>query len=201
MAVPSPHSIKTKLRKEARTARMRFVARLEDDTRRALEEQLAEILSPHVAGAHIVAVYHAIGSEISLAPTIARARRLGKTVAYPTFDKDDDTFRFRAGEPAMPGPHQIMQPDASAPAHPGPRRSPGATGDGRRAHRSPPQPPSTPAPRRRRTGGQDDGSLPKPLKSKRAYAQSGTLRSLVTASCCKALVFEDYAGTAALIFL
>lgn len=115
MAVPSPHSIKTKLRKEARTARMRFVARLEDDTRRALEEQLAEILSPHVAGAHIVAVYHAIGSEISLAPTIARARRLGKTVAYPTFDKDDDTFRFRAGEPAMPGPHQIMQPDASAP--------------------------------------------------------------------------------------
>ena len=115
MAVPSPNSIKAKLRKEARTARMRFVSRLEDETRRALEEQLAEILSAHVAGARIVAVYHAIGSEISLGPTIARARRLGKTIAYPTFDKGDDTFRFRAGDPAMPGPHQIMQPDTSAP--------------------------------------------------------------------------------------
>lgn len=113
MAVPSPS--KKELRREARKARMQFVARIEIETRRALEEQLAELLSPVIAGARIVAVYHAIGSEIALDPCIARARRLGKTIAYPAFDTNEDEFRFRAGEPTMPGPHCILQPDAFAP--------------------------------------------------------------------------------------
>ena len=45
---------------------------------------------------------------------LTRARRLGKTVAYPAFGEDEDIFRFRAGEPAMPGPHRIPQPGPDA---------------------------------------------------------------------------------------
>lgn len=115
MAVPSPHPVKTRLRKEARAARMRFVARIEDETRRALEEQLAELLAPSLASARIVGSYSAIGSELSPACATVRARRLGKTIAYPAFDEGSEAFRFRAGEPIMPGPHGIMQPIAATP--------------------------------------------------------------------------------------
>ena len=115
MAVPSPQTIKAKLRKDARTARMQFVARIEDETRRALEEQLAELLAPILAGARIVGTYSAIGSELSPGAAIVRARRLGKTIAYPAFEEGDEMFHFRAGEPTMPGPHRIMQPTADAP--------------------------------------------------------------------------------------
>ncbi|MBW0144895.1 5-formyltetrahydrofolate cyclo-ligase [Sphingomicrobium clamense] len=115
MAVPSPHPIKAKLRKEARAARMRFVSRLEDETRHALEENLAELLAPVLASARIIGTYSPIGSELSPARAIVRARRLGKTIAYPAFEEGDEMFRFRAGEPSMPGPHRIMQPTTDAP--------------------------------------------------------------------------------------
>ncbi|WP_265570506.1 5-formyltetrahydrofolate cyclo-ligase [Sphingomicrobium nitratireducens] len=117
MAVPSPtpRSEKDALRRAVRKARMAHVSSLGIETRHALEEQLAEHLSAIVAGATIVAAYVPIGTEISPAPLLARARRLGKTIAYPAFDHGSDTFRFRAGDPVMPGPHRIQQPGPDAP--------------------------------------------------------------------------------------
>ncbi|MBB3763899.1 5-formyltetrahydrofolate cyclo-ligase [Sphingomicrobium lutaoense] len=103
------------MRKEARLARMKFVASLETDTRLALEAQLADRLADLVDAAEIIAGYAAIGSEISPEVCLARAARKGRTIAYPTFTGDDEQFLFRAGDPVMPGPHQIRQPADDAP--------------------------------------------------------------------------------------
>lgn len=115
MAVPSPKASKATLRKKARSARMKFVAALESDTRVALEAQLADKLAEIVEQADIIAGYAAIGSEISPATLLSRAAAKGKTIAYPTFTGDDEQFTFRAGDPVMPGPHQIRQPADDAP--------------------------------------------------------------------------------------
>ena len=115
MAVPSPQSQKESLRKQARSARMTFVAGLEPGAKQALEQQLAAHLSDFIEDARVIGGYAAIGSEISPAAALAVAADAGKTIAYPTFSGDDDEFRFRAGEPVVTGPHQISQPHGDAP--------------------------------------------------------------------------------------
>ena len=108
------HQTKQAIRDDMRSRRRAFVSGLEPETRAALEEQLAELLSPLLASARIVGAYCPVGGEISPRPAIARAQRLGRTIAYPSFGADEATFTFRAGEPDMPGPHCIPQPPASA---------------------------------------------------------------------------------------
>ena len=122
MAVPSPHhdtllesATKDEIRRTVRDRRRTFVCALESATRNALEEQLAELLAPLLASARVIGAYAPIGGEISPGAALCRARRLGRTIAYPTFAEDVDRFIYRAGEPSIPGPHRIPQPDPSSP--------------------------------------------------------------------------------------
>ena len=103
---PDKHAIRADMRRRRRE----FVSSLEPTARAALEEQLAELLSPLLASAKVVGAYCPIGGEISPLPAIARAKRLGRTIVYPAFEGDEDCFTFRAGDPAIPGPHRIPQP-------------------------------------------------------------------------------------------
>ena len=114
MNAPLPHT-KSDIRADMRERRRTFVCSLEDITRDALEEQLAELLAPYLASAQIVGAYRAVGGEISPDAALERARRLGRTVAYPCFGEDEDRFVFRAGDPDMPGPFRIPQPSPDAP--------------------------------------------------------------------------------------
>ncbi|MCJ8190119.1 5-formyltetrahydrofolate cyclo-ligase [Sphingomicrobium aestuariivivum] len=120
MAVPSPDllepdSTKDEIRRSLRARRREFVCNLEPSTRHALEEQLAELLAPMLAAARVIGAYSPIGGEISPLPALARAKRLGRTIGYPTFEGDADHFIYRAGEPEVPGPHRIAQPRPSCP--------------------------------------------------------------------------------------
>ena len=110
MVVPSPQAEKKRIRSAVRQERMRFVAALESETKRALEEQLAELLCPYIEKATIIGSYAPIGSEISPVPTQTRARQLGKTLAFPHFEHGTEQFTFRAGDALSPGPYGILQP-------------------------------------------------------------------------------------------
>ncbi|WP_265563208.1 5-formyltetrahydrofolate cyclo-ligase [Sphingomicrobium arenosum] len=120
MAVPSPEHLapdatKQDIRRSLREERRQFVCNLEPSTRHALEEQLAELIAPMLASARVIGAYSPIGGEISPLPALARAKRLGRTIAYPTFEGDNDHFIYRAGEPDIPGPHRINQPRPTCP--------------------------------------------------------------------------------------
>jgi len=110
MAVPSPQAEKKKIRAAIRQERMRFVSTLEPETRRALEAQLAELLTPYLTAASIIGSYAPIGSEISPVPIGSLGRRLGKTLAFPHFVEGAERFTFKAGDPVIPGPFGIHQP-------------------------------------------------------------------------------------------
>ncbi|MCJ7422132.1 5-formyltetrahydrofolate cyclo-ligase [Sphingomicrobium astaxanthinifaciens] len=120
MAVPSPQELapdatKDEIRRIVRQQRRRYVCSLESSTRHALEEKLADLLAPMLAAARVIGAYSPIGGEISPAPALARAKRLGRTIAYPTFEDDLARFIYRAGEPDIPGPHRIEQPRSTCP--------------------------------------------------------------------------------------
>ncbi len=97
-------------------ARKAFVRTLDDASRTVLEESLAEHLTSLCAAARIVAGYSPIGSEINPSLAIEEARAVGAIVAYPAFDNPAKPFRFRAGDPLVPGPFGMMQPKPRAPA-------------------------------------------------------------------------------------
>ncbi len=117
MAVPSPTSAADKalLRIHMRARRRAFVLSLAPQVRLALEEALADVLSPLLTASSTVAGYVAHDSEISLLPALRRAAVLGKTVAFPSFLQRDASMTFRAGEPLDPGPWSILQPGPEAP--------------------------------------------------------------------------------------
>ena len=106
---------KDALRKAALDARKAFVRTLSDARRARLEQKLAEHLTSLCAGATIVGGYAPLGSEISPMLATEEARAVGRIVAYPAFDDPGKPFKFRAGDPLLPGPFGIMQPKKSAP--------------------------------------------------------------------------------------
>jgi 5-formyltetrahydrofolate cyclo-ligase len=106
---------KDSLRLAALEARKAFVRTLDDASRTLLEEQLARNLTALCAEARVVAGYSPLGSEISPLLAMEEARAVGRIVAFPAFDNPAKPFRFRAGDPSVPGPCGIMQPKARAP--------------------------------------------------------------------------------------
>ena len=114
MAVPSP-SRKSALREAALEARRDYARALAPETRRALEEAVADLVLPHLAGAGIVAGYHPLRDEISPFPLLARLAP-GQQVAFPWFADRDARMTFRAGPAAEPGPWGVLQPAGTAEA-------------------------------------------------------------------------------------
>jgi 5-formyltetrahydrofolate cyclo-ligase len=106
---------KDSLRRTALEARKAFVGTLSDAERARLEQKLAEHLTSLCAGAVVVGGYAPLGSEISPLLATEEARAVGRIVAYPAFDHPAKPFKFRAGDPLVPGPFGIMQPKRSAP--------------------------------------------------------------------------------------
>ena len=106
---------KDALRKTALDARKAFVRTLSDAQRARLEQRLAEHLTSLCANATVVGGYAPLGSEISPLLAMEEARAVGRIVAFPAFDHPAKPFRFRAGDPLVPGPFGIMQPKRSAP--------------------------------------------------------------------------------------
>ena len=107
--------VKDAMRKAALDARKAFVRSLSDARRARLEQSLAEHLTSLCAGATVVGGYAPLGSEISPMLATEEARAVGRIVAYPAFDNPGKPFKFRAGDPLLPGPFGIMQPKKSAP--------------------------------------------------------------------------------------
>jgi 5-formyltetrahydrofolate cyclo-ligase len=101
---------KPELRAAARKARKSFVSSLSPDERRNLEKRLASALRPLVERARAVGGYHAVGSEIDVAPVLKLAKRYG----LPAFDDELSAFKFRHGPASVAGPHGIPQPGADA---------------------------------------------------------------------------------------
>ena len=110
MGAPSPSLSMTKpeLRTAVRAVRKAYIASLGESDRLALEQDLAAILRPLIESAGAVGGYHAVGSEIDVAPSLALAKRH----ALPTFGDAAETFRFRHGPASVIGPHGIPQPAA-----------------------------------------------------------------------------------------
>ncbi|MEO7603263.1 MAG: 5-formyltetrahydrofolate cyclo-ligase [Sphingomicrobium sp.] len=107
-------AIKDRLRKAALARRKAFVQAMSDGARAQLEQQLARHLTAILAGARVVGGYAPMGSEISPLLAMEEARAVGAIVAFPAFDHPAKPFRFRAGDPAEPGPFGIMQPGRKA---------------------------------------------------------------------------------------
>lgn len=117
MAVPSPlPADKSELRAAMRTRRRDYAASLRPDTRKALEDALAEALDPLLFAATAVAAYFPMKDEVSVLPALQRARAMGKAAALAFFADRDSRMTFRTGDPVDPGPWGILQPPAEAPA-------------------------------------------------------------------------------------
>ena len=112
---PIPPLSKDALRTAALDARKAFVRTLDDAGRTLLEDQLARHLTSLCADARVVGGYSPLGSEISPLRAMEEARAVGAIVAFPAFDNPAKPFRFRAGDPLVPGLFGIMQPKPRAP--------------------------------------------------------------------------------------
>jgi 5-formyltetrahydrofolate cyclo-ligase len=116
MVVPSPSTpTKSELRAEGLRRRREFAARLTPGLRATLEEQLAQHVYPHLAGARVVGGYHPLKDEISPYPLLARltnARRIG----LPWFAGRDARMIWRAAPAEEASPWGVLQPTASAEA-------------------------------------------------------------------------------------
>jgi len=118
MAVPSPSSTKTVLRRDALARRRAFADSLTDDLRAADQRALARLLLPHLALARTIALYHPLRGEISplaLAPQLAGGQRW----ALPWFADRNAGMIWREGPATAVGPWGVLQPgpdsDALAP--------------------------------------------------------------------------------------
>ncbi len=117
MVVPSPASLANKesLRADLRSRRRDYAASLAPETRKALEELLAEALEPWLFASRLVAAYQPMKAEISPLGALDRAQALGKATALPAFAARDSRMTFRAGEATEPGPWGLLQPPLSSP--------------------------------------------------------------------------------------
>ncbi len=106
---------KAALRTEMRTRRRAFAASLDGATRDALEQSLADALTPLFNSATIVAAYAPMKDEISTLPALSREIWSHFRLTFPYFVDRDSRMTFRAGEPVEPGPWGILQPAPDAP--------------------------------------------------------------------------------------
>lgn len=111
MAVPSPSpDAKSALRAEGLRLRREFARGLTSEARAELEQALARIVLPHLAGAAVIAAYHPLQDEIGPAAIVA-----GRRVVLPWFASRDAAMGWREGPAVAPGPWG-MQPADDAPA-------------------------------------------------------------------------------------
>jgi 5-formyltetrahydrofolate cyclo-ligase len=115
MAVPSPSLTKAELRAEALQRRKAFAASLTPELRAELQDALAGIALPHLAGAGIVGAYHPLRDEISPLPILAGLAP-GQRYGLPWFADRDARFLWREGPAAEPSPWGVLQPSAGAEA-------------------------------------------------------------------------------------
>ena len=110
----SPDCGKSELRAAMRQKRRDYAASLDNATRAALEEGLADALAPLFATSGIVAAYAPMKDEISPLPAMARASCAHLRLTFPFFVDRDSRMTFRAGVPVDPGPWGILQPAPDA---------------------------------------------------------------------------------------
>jgi 5-formyltetrahydrofolate cyclo-ligase len=112
-AVPKPA-----LRAELRAARDGFVLDLAPGERPRLEAAAAAHLMRIAGGAHTIAFYVALGSEMGCAAAIDLAAAAGITVALPWVESRSQPMRFlqwAPGDPLEPGWRGLLQPRRESP--------------------------------------------------------------------------------------
>jgi 5-formyltetrahydrofolate cyclo-ligase len=102
---------KTELRRHYRAARKAFVAGLAADARERLEQALADIIAPALAGVAMIGSYAAIGDEID---PMWIEKRIGPH-AFPRVSGPDISFHVAEWAAMKPGFQGIPEPDATAP--------------------------------------------------------------------------------------
>jgi len=115
MAVPShsPPASKERLRAEGLRRRRDFARSLTTKLRAQLEDELARLVLPHLAGARIVGAYDPLKDEIDPAPILAGLGG-GQRVALPWFAERESQFVWREGPATEPSPWGVLQPPAGA---------------------------------------------------------------------------------------
>ncbi len=106
---------KTELRQDALALRKSYARALWPTTRTSLEEQLAEVVLPHLLTARVIAFYHPMKDEISPYPIMERLAE-GQTALLPWFADRDSRMMFRRAPATQVGPWGMMQPAADAEA-------------------------------------------------------------------------------------
>jgi 5-formyltetrahydrofolate cyclo-ligase len=117
MAVPSPSSppAKSALRAQGLERRRAFAESLTATLRAELDDALARIVLPHLAGARVVGAYHPLKDEISpliIVDGLAEGQRHG----LPWFADRDSRFLWREGPATEPSPWGVFQPSPEAEA-------------------------------------------------------------------------------------
>jgi 5-formyltetrahydrofolate cyclo-ligase len=116
MAVPSPSTpSKSDLRAEGLRRRRDFASSLTPDLRATLEDQLAELVFPHLAGARVVGAYHPLRDEISPYPLLALLGGVQR-VGLPWFAERDARMIWREAPAVEASPWGVLQPPAAAAA-------------------------------------------------------------------------------------
>ena len=115
MAVPSPSPFpnKSDLRAEGLRRRRTFAQSLTSELRAELEESLARIVLPHLAGARAIGAYHPLKDEISPLPIIESLGE-GQLYGIPWFASRDAQFIWREGLGQEASPWGVLQPPAAA---------------------------------------------------------------------------------------
>jgi 5-formyltetrahydrofolate cyclo-ligase len=106
---------KERLRAEALERRREYARSLTPELRAGLEEQLAEIVLPHLLAAKVVAFYHPLKGEISPSILIDRLAP-GQSAVLPWFLDRDSRMLWREVPAVEPSPWGVLQPAAEAEA-------------------------------------------------------------------------------------
>lgn len=120
MVVPSPSppnppasADKIRRRAEALAARRLYARSLAPELRAELEAKLAELVTPHLIAAKIVAGYHPLKDEISPYPVLERLGE-GQRAVLPWFQGRDSRMIWREAPAVEPSPWGVLQPSPQA---------------------------------------------------------------------------------------
>jgi 5-formyltetrahydrofolate cyclo-ligase len=106
---------KSDLRASALEERRTYARSLEPGLRAELEAKLADIVTPHLLGAGIIAFYHPLRDEISPYALLDRLGP-GQRAVLPWFLDRDARMIFREAPTAEPSPWGVLQPPPEAEA-------------------------------------------------------------------------------------
>lgn len=112
---PAPIADRKVIRREARAARNAFVARLNPDSRLAMEKALAANVLPHMGPSGIVGSHAAAGGEIDPRHVEEAALALGWRLAFPRVADGPLSYHESTWSDLAPGYKGIAEPLASAP--------------------------------------------------------------------------------------